>query len=352
MSTRAYQLKGETLPGGWVLTEKYTKGDGDTGGNFSVQYRAVKDGEDFFVKVIDIEKALQGRNLMDLTNVLQQQLRAFDYERELLEKCRDHSLSKVVRVIEANLIPIDSSNPYPVPFLVFEKADGNVREYIKFQDEVDFVWKLKSLHDVATGLEQLHSVQVIHQDLKPSNILQFKENSKISDLGRSKTYTGNGLYDKYMMSGDRTYAPLEIHPQFAFLRPVQWLDMNLAMDSYELGNLMTFYFSGMNMTALLMEKLKRIGMSVNTTNEEMKSYLDICFEQSVEEVKDCIIYKEFREDIRLMIYQLCNPDPNLRGDPKTIRERGSSYALHRYISKLDLLKRRAEVKLNGQTQSY
>ena len=348
MATKAFRLVGETLPGGWTLTEKYTKGDGDTGGNFSVQYKAEKGGKDYFVKVIDIEKALQGRNLMDLTNVLQQQLKAFDYERELLEKCRDHSLSKVVRVIEASLIPMDAGNPYPVPFLVFEKADGNIREYIRFQDEVDFAWKLKSLHDVATGIEQLHSVQVIHQDLKPSNILQFKEESKISDLGRSKTYTQDGLYDKMMVSGDRTYAPLEIYPQFAFLRPAEWLDMNLAMDSYELGNLMTFYFSGLNMTALLIDKLKKIGMTTSTTNEEMKSYLDICFEQCVEEVKNCIEYNEFKKDIRLMISQLCNPDPNKRGDPKTIRERGSNYALHRYITKLDLLKRRADIKISGK----
>ena len=31
MATKAYQLKGVTLPGGGMLTEKYTKGDGDRG---------------------------------------------------------------------------------------------------------------------------------------------------------------------------------------------------------------------------------------------------------------------------------------------------------------------------------
>ena len=328
-----------------MLKERYVKEERDDRRQFSVQYLAEKEGKEYFVKVIDIEKALKGRDLTDMTKILEQQLAAFNYEKDLLERCRDRSLSKVVRVIEASAIPSGELTIFPIPFLVFEKADGDVRKYINFQDEVDFAWKLKSLRDIATGIEQLHSMQVIHQNLKPSKILQFKKDSKISDIGKSKTFTGNGVNDNTLLNGDQTYAPLEMLPQFTFLRPVDWLDMNLATDSYELGNLMTFYFSGMNMTGMLIEKLNKIGMTTRTTNMEMKAYLDMCYDECIETIKKEIEYEEFREDIGQMIYELCNPDPNKRNDPKTLRERGSNFLLHRYITKLDLLKGKAELRV-------
>ena len=118
--TKAHHLQGTTLPGGWVLIEKYEKKHGDTGGQFSVQYKAERDGEEFFVKIIDIEKALRQVNLEKWTATIQEQTAAFDYERNLLERCRERSLSKIVRVLDANMIPIQEDNPYPIPFLVFE----------------------------------------------------------------------------------------------------------------------------------------------------------------------------------------------------------------------------------------
>lgn len=344
-TTKAYQLTGTTLPGGWLLKEMYKREKAETSSSFSVQYKAEREGKEYFVKVIDIEKSLRRINLTQFAKELEQQLAAFSYEKELLEKCRDRCCSKIVRVLDADMIPVGDGNPYPIPFLVFEKADGDVREYIKFQNEVDFAWKLKSLHDIATGIEQLHSMQVIHQNLKPSNILQFDKDSKVSDLGKSKTFSGNGFNDNNLLNGDQAYAPLEALPQFTFLRPAEWLDMNLAMDSYELGNLMTFYFTGLNMTAMLIEKLNKIGMTTMTTNMEMKAYLDACYDESIEDIKKEIEYEDFREDIGLMIYQLCNPNPNERNDPKTLREKGSRFVLRRYITKLNLLQRKAELRI-------
>ena len=40
------------------------------------------------------------------------------------------------------------------------------------------------MHHIATGLFQLHSAAVAHQDLKPSNVLVFDHSiSKVADLG-------------------------------------------------------------------------------------------------------------------------------------------------------------------------
>lgn len=342
MNTRAQNLENHVIIGDWKILNKVSQSVDDTGGHFSIQYIAEKDGFRFFFKAFDIERTIRGAGL-NFTTALEHQMKVFNFEKELLEKCRERSLSKIVRVIEAGSIPSDDANPFPIPFLIFELADGNVREYLKFQTEVDFAWKLKSLHDIATGIQQLHSVDIIHQDIKPSNILQFKEDSKIADLGRSKTFSGTGPYDKILFSGDKTYAPIETYSEFSFLQPEKWLDKNLAMDSYALGNLMTFYFSGLNMSALIISRFKKMGLASSSTREELLTYLNTFYQESLNEIRKGIEYDAFKDDITTMIEQLCNPDPNLRGDPITIRSIGGKYALHRYITKLDLLQKKAEI---------
>lgn len=64
-TTKAYQLTGVTIPGGWLLKERYVKEERDDRKQFSVQYLAEKEGKEYFVKVIDIEKALNNV-VMDL----------------------------------------------------------------------------------------------------------------------------------------------------------------------------------------------------------------------------------------------------------------------------------------------
>lgn len=345
MSTFAENLSGIKIQQGWEIKEKIPKHSDETGGHFSSQYIAENsDGERCFLKAIDIEKAiLESRTIgLDFTKILQEQMDNYNYERELLEYCRANSTSKIVLVKDSGLI----NNPngiIPVPFLTFELADGNVKHYIKFQNSLDFAWKLKSLHDVANGLQQLHNLEIIHQDLKPSNILQFKDDSKITDLGRSKCKSKKGPYDNYDFSGDYTYAPVETYNEFNFLRPTDWYDRNLAMDSYLLGNLISFYFTGLNMTALICNKLYLIGVSDKSTIVERMAYLTRCFNESLEDIRKSIEFHEFADPIVSMISELCNPDPKKRNDEKTLREKGNNYSLHRYITKLDLLSKKAEI---------
>src|SRR5205823_2049082 len=67
-----------------------------------------------------------------------------------------------------------------------------------------------SLHHIATGLYQLHSAEVAHQDLKPSNILVFEgSTSKIADLGCASVKGVASPRDSAAFAGDRTYAPTD-----------------------------------------------------------------------------------------------------------------------------------------------
>jgi len=149
---------------------------------------------------------------------------------------------------------------------------------------------LKSLHDVAVGLKQLHGVEIGHQDLKPSNVLLYKKGiiSKIGDLRRSLCWDITAPHeDGGNFPGDFAYAPPEF--LYRFIEP----DFNLrvrATDMYLLGSLVVFYFTGANMTALIAKN-----MDVNFRWDkwggsffEVKDYLIDGFYKALKEFKSSI----------------------------------------------------------------
>ena len=346
--THAHLLVGMTLDGGLKVIQKLSKPLGETGGAFSVQYIAQDPSrEKLFLKAIDIEAPILRSRILgtDFAEELKDQMDRYTFELKLLERCKEHYTSNVVKARDTGLIHFDDTY-IPVPYFTFDLADGNVKRYLKFHGEVDFVWKLKSLHDIFVGVEQLHNAKIIHQDLKPSNIVQFKNDSKLTDLGRSKCEEIAGPYDKLAFSGDPAYAPIEVYEGFDFLQPKEWTNKNLAIDSYMLGNLIAFYFTGLNMSALMISKLQMLGpIILFGTNEEKRGYVENFYNESIEQVKQAIEYPEYAKEIGQMVKELCNPDPNKRADEKTIASRGSTYALHRYITRLDVLYRKASLSL-------
>src|SRR6185437_7605631 len=169
MPTPAELLAGLSLDGGWKVTERITAGPDATGGVFSVSYivESAHSGR-AFLKALDFSKA-------------------FNFERDILQKCADRRMDRVVRAIgDGNVRTTATSGGGVVQYLIFELADRDVRLQLSLSSKVDLAWKLRSLHHIATGLMQLHSAGIAHQDLKPSNVLVFEgKTSKVSDLGRA-----------------------------------------------------------------------------------------------------------------------------------------------------------------------
>jgi eukaryotic-like serine/threonine-protein kinase len=185
MDKPAEQLLGLTLDKDWKVIEKIATPPGATGGYFSVCYIVeAKDGTKAFLKALDFSKALEEA---DPARFLQAMTEAYNFERDLLAKCNESKMDRVLKAIGDGSVRIPEAGAVgAVQYLIFELADKDVRLHLALSKAIDTAWKLRCLHHVATGLLQLHLVGIAHQDLKPSNVLVFDEkSSKVGDLGRA-----------------------------------------------------------------------------------------------------------------------------------------------------------------------
>ena len=186
-STLASNLEGKTIKGTvreWVVEKKLK------GGGFSSGYR-VRDGEGriAFMKAINLAYAadstgFSGSKVDLMSNLFDE----FKYERDLLKWCGEERLDRIVVSLDSGEYQ-EKAFSYFVPFLVFEfTGEGDVRKHTSMHAP-GLAWRLRVFHGICVGIRQLHSRDVVHQDLKPENVLIFnKDVSKIADLGRSTRY--------------------------------------------------------------------------------------------------------------------------------------------------------------------
>ncbi len=344
----AHNLLGLTLKSGWKVVEQITKTANSTGAFFSVCYKVEKDGEMCFLKAFDFNRFLGMSRMEDpnrpIVDIISEMTSAYKYERDLSNHCRNQNVTKVAFVREAGEEYVDGFTYSFVPYLIFDLADGDVRMQLAVSDRLDFAWKLGSLHDIAVGLKQLHHIEVSHQDLKPSNILLFNKKSKLGDIGRSLCKSLDSPYEDYTFTGDANYAPPEIMYNYY---ENDWHKRVYATDCYLLGSMVVFYFCGVSMSALLVKNLEPSLRPDSWRGDfyQIKPYLADAFSKALEEFKLCIEHEFFRKELAQVLEYLCFPFPEKRGHPINLSQRGNDYSLERFISKFDLLFRRAELNI-------
>lgn len=336
----AEMLLGKILDGGWRVVEKITKDPGATGGYFSVCY-IVEDnqGRKAFLKALDYSKALRE---MDPAIALMNITKIFNFEREVLSKCRSERLDKVVIAItDGTWRSGGLSDSGVVQYLIFELADGDLRKQAAIDKQFDLAFLLRSLHHIATGLQQIHSRGIAHQDIKPSNVLVFNgDTSKIADFGRAAYKGHEAPHDDNITPGDLNYAPID--QLFGFF-DTDWNKRRFSCDTYLLGSMAVFFFLGVGMTTLIINELPQLYSPYNWsgTYEEVLPYIRSAFVSVLENYKQSLP-EPLRKDLPVLVAQLCEPDPRLRGDPKE-RNSANQFSLERYISRFDVLAKHAEL---------
>jgi serine/threonine protein kinase len=344
----AEELLGLML-GEWRVIERYERDPHSTGGNFCVGYRVVhSDGRYGFCKALDYSAALSSG--VDPARVLQIMTESYNFEREILQKCDEFGVSRVIRMMDNGVVNVEGFF-IPVNYMIFEYAEFDIRRELDRQGDLGTVLKLRTLHHVAIGLKQLHGIQIAHQDLKPSNVLVVdssaeRRNCKLGDLGRATDPKVPAPHDDLPIAGDRTYAPPE---QLYNATPIEFGPRRLACDLYHLGSLAAFMFAGIPMNALLAQNLypSHLWTTWTGTYDDVIPYVRDAFGRSLAVLHDScpeIIADQFT---RLVSY-LCEPDPYLRGHLSERRNlNGSQYSLERIVSELDLLATRAMIRGRG-----
>jgi eukaryotic-like serine/threonine-protein kinase len=333
----AESLEGLTLDSGWKVVAKVEKPLGATGGYFSACYIVEKETERCFLKAFNFSRFLQlatdGGVKRQIVDVVSEMLDAYKYERDLSALCSSKHVTKVAFVREAGEQLVQGFSITVVPYLIFNVADGgDIRGKLRFSSTLESSWKLKSLHSVAVGLKQLHGIDVSHQDLKPSNVLIFGEESKIGDLGRSTTLAIASPLREQPFAGDWSYAPPEL--LYGVHEP-DWRKRSFATDSYLLGSLIVFYFSGLTMTALLRQHLPDDASweRHRGSYDDVMAYVLQAFTKALDEFKPCVGGDMLRRELRALVEQLCNPVPSKRIFSGRV-------GAERVVTRLDVLHRR------------
>jgi len=344
----AESLIGIRLQENWNVVQKLTKDPATTGGFFSHGYIVEgQGGIRAYLKALDFSAALRSP---DPAEALQGMTEAYNSERQLCSQCQKKSFDRVVRYLCDGKVLADPDDPNSiVQYIIFELADGDVRLQLDRFTGFDIAWTLRALHHIATGLKQLHSINIAHQDIKPSNILVFQERvSKLADLGRAASRNSHCPHEDFPIAGDRSYAPPEL--LYGFVDP-DWNRRRLGCDLYLLGSMVVFLFARVNMTSLIFSHLSsdhRPEYHADGYNVVLP-YMEKAFYESLEDFRNQLP-NLLVSDVVDIVRQLCFPNPEKRGHPCNHFNSGSQYSLERYVTQFDLLARKAEIGIFGTSK--
>lgn len=337
-------LAGLTLDDGWYVESLMKRPENGTGGHFSCGYKVTKEKKIAYLKAIDFSWAF---SQPDPPRALQAMTEAYNFERDLLEKCKNHHLSKIVYPLSNGMISVPGfpNSESTVYYIIFEMADGDIRTINETINCFDFALIFRTMHNLAVALNQIHKIHVAHQDIKPSNALVFNGETKLSDMGRSSDEEHPFINDKYTIPGDRNYAPLE--QRYGYHSNNDFTD-RFAADLYTFGSLFFFYFYNMSISQIMIQKARDHNIPISNNFERDLPYWERIFDEVLfnlkEKLETHIPEAELLKTLEI-IRGLCNPDPKKRGHKKNIKQDYSQYDMQRFITELNVLAKKAELKL-------
>ena len=335
----ASRLLGKRI-GKWEVIKKRQRTDQDCSGYFSTCYTVRDDQGNFaFLKAYNYVYALGSK--AGSADALREMTENFTYERDLLSFCAEYGMRRVVTAIDSGEYS-EKGELIPVPYLVFEIARGSLKTQ-EIMENADLAWKLSIFHGALVGLSQLHNAKIVHQDIKPSNILIFGLTySKISDLGSATQFDHPSNWISVKHVGDLRYAPVEL--LYGYYSP-HWDTRRYGADLFMMGGILSYLLSNSNLLALMLVKVpeNRHPVKFGGTFEEVKPYLLKAHSETLEEIQS-YIPESIRVDLLRVLSELSHPVPEERGNPTKLQATHRQYSLQRYISVIDRLAKRSSMR--------
>lgn len=333
------QLQGLVTDSGWTIFEHISDSLG-SGGNFCTRYLArSQDGQIGFMKAMDLTRAAGD------INSIKRLIDEYIFEQSVSEQCRGLNLSRIASAIESGEIDVpgfDGLNG-KVYYLIFDKAEGDFRQSHIEAKEKAWLHAFKALHHVSIGISQLHRAGIAHQDIKPSNILSYSDETfKISDLGRVTDIDNKSPFSNMRFTGDTSYNPPEyLHGSY---RLSEFRDRYLS-DVFMLGSLAYHIVEDVQIISPTRMEAEQIygNPMVGLPYQEALPIWMTAFSTVLERFHLSCTEKfggELARLIRDLVEELCTPDVSLRG--KNIRKPGL-FNVERYVGKTASIVRQVKV---------
>lgn len=368
MAKREYpadKLVGLTIKDWFV--ESIHEQKSSTGGKFSSCYKVRNGDKTGFLKAFDLRDLIKaeenGYDGEEAELNYERLNRKFRAERDIIKKCNEAGIESIVKFIDSgvyNETP-GSLNTRVTYFILEYSSDGNVQRLIDNDDLSDLKHKFKSIAKICDGLFELHKRNIMHLDLKPSNILYFVSDqlTKITDFGSAREWLGpvpeDFKDDENRIMITKRYAP----PEILYKEPEgDWNEYRRKIDLYLLGNIIVVYFTKFTFTGLLDkanisfdswrldENIGKMQQLIpNLTAAASKVYTLI--EDEIISINDSCGKPLNKTDIRQIIEtikELCNPNPKLRGNSQTLNLDKPYDGLDRFRDRFITLHKKAEVR--------
>jgi serine/threonine protein kinase len=325
-------LEDLTTDTGWLIKRRIDSPLG-SGGNFCARYEAESaDGKVGFLKAMDL-----GSALTDLSR-LHSLTKEYLFEQQILDECKIKKMTRVVAPLDMGTI-VNPHFPPPanvVYYIIFDMAQGDLRNRHLEIAEKDRRWisAFMALHHTAVGVNQLHKAEIAHQDIKPSNVLSFSDESfKVSDLGRVVDKKGNSPFSALPFPGDGGYKPIEL---FYGVSSSKFTD-RFSCDMYMVGSLVYHLIEDVQITAAVLNDSKLLHPNVRRMDYDLAlPFILSAFNTKVTQFKSNCIEKfglKIGSDLYTIVKEMCYPDPEQRGNAR-FKNSVSRLGLDKYISLL------------------
>lgn len=305
-------------------------------------------GKEAFLKAADIDLTDPEESLAVRFKAL---LMHHEFEAHVSDHCHGNNMDRVCLAIDHGDAMVEvNGTKEAVFYLVFELADGDIRNQIFTAEQWTVQRKFRLLHQVAVGLSQLHRVNVSHNDIKPPNILMYAADHKVSDLGQATKEDIVAPHDWYAIAGDPRYAPPEALYTLDGKPGTRNLPNRIRQsgDVYLLGSLMYYLFSGRMMTPSVLDRLYLVHRPPFDGDGWQGAYSDLipfwreAFAEEMSDFRDILakqdgVNSSIAEEIITFLHQLCDADAEVRGHPLDSVRGVRTFSLQRYIAAFERL---------------